>query len=101
MPRLILFNKPFGVLSQFTDSGTDSSRQTLSEFIRLPGVYPAGRLDRDSEGILLLTNDGPGANRFLHPRFGVTKERIRQIEAKAMTKLREILGPRAADLLAG
>ncbi len=80
MSRLILFNKPFGVLSQFTDAGTDTPRQTLSAFIDVPGVYPAGRLDRDSEGLLLLTDDGRLQARIADPRFKLPKTYLVQVE---------------------
>lgn len=81
MARLILFNKPFGVLSQFTDKGTAGSpRPTLSAYIDLPGVYPAGRLDRDSEGLLLLTDDGRLQARIANPRHKMEKTYLVQVE---------------------
>jgi 23S rRNA pseudouridine2457 synthase len=84
MSRLILFNKPFGVLSQFTDRGTAGSvRRTLSDFIAVPGVYPAGRLDRDSEGLLLLTDDGRLQARIADPRFKLPKTYLVQVEGEA------------------
>lgn len=81
MPRLILFNKPFDVLSQFTDSGSaDSPRRTLSDYIDIPRVYPAGRLDRDSEGLLLLTDDGKLQARISDPRHKLAKTYLVQVE---------------------
>lgn len=77
MSELLLFNKPCGVLSQFRDS---SGRRTLSEFIQRPGVYPAGRLDYDSEGLLLLTGDGALQARITDPRFKLPKRYWVQVE---------------------
>lgn len=70
MSRVILLNKPFGVLSQFTDKGSaGSTRPTLSAYVDVPGVYPAGRLDRDSEGLLVLTDDGRLQAQIADPKF--------------------------------
>jgi 23S rRNA pseudouridine2457 synthase len=80
MARLILFNKPFGVLSQFTDRGSPTARATLSDFLTIKGVYPAGRLDRDSEGLLLLTDDGRLQARIAEPRFKLPKTYLVQVE---------------------
>jgi len=81
MTRLIAFNKPYDVLSQFTDRGIgDTQRRTLSDFIDVKGVYPAGRLDRDSEGLLLLTDDGKLQSRISHPRHKLPKTYFTQVE---------------------
>ncbi len=76
-PRLIRFNKPYGVLSQFTPEGR---WQGLKDFIDLPGVYVAGRLDADSEGLLLLTDDGRLQARIADPRFKMEKVYWVQVE---------------------
>jgi 23S rRNA pseudouridine2457 synthase len=75
---LILFNKPFGVLSQFTDEG--SGKPTLKSYINVPGVYPAGRLDFDSEGLLILTDDGREQARIADPRNKMPKTYLVQVE---------------------
>lgn len=81
MTRLILFHKPHGVLSQFTDKGTaGSGRPTLSDYIDVPGVYAAGRLDRDSEGLLLLTDNGKLQHRIAHPKSKQPKTYWVQVE---------------------
>ncbi|MDW3184139.1 pseudouridine synthase [Roseobacter sp.] len=93
MGRVILFHKPFGVLSQFTDKGTAGSpRPTLSAYIDEPGFYPAGRLDKDSEGLIVLTDDGKLQARIANPKFKMAKTYLVQVEgtpdAAAMEALR-------------
>lgn len=75
--RTILFNKPFGVLPCFTDP---EGRPTLADFVDLPGVYAAGRLDRDSEGLMILTSDGTLAHRITDPTHKLPKVYLAQVE---------------------
>jgi 23S rRNA pseudouridine2457 synthase len=89
---LILLNKPYGVLCQFTDR-SEPPRRTLAEFVKYPDVYPAGRLDYDSEGLLLLTDDGALANRLTDPRRQTAKTYMVQVEgaptAQQLSQLRK------------
>src|SRR5690554_5103395 len=87
-PRLIALNKPFGVLSQFTGSADE---RTLKEWIQEPNFYPAGRLDKDSEGLLLLTNDGVLQHRISHPSQQMEKTYWAQVEGTPSSAALEAL----------
>ena len=78
--KLLLFNKPYQVLSQFTDN---SGKSTLADFIDIKSVYPAGRLDFDSEGLLLLTDDGRMQAQISHPKYKLSKTYWAQVEGNA------------------
>ena len=81
MSRIILLNKPFGVLAQFS---SDGSHATLRDFVPIPDIYPAGRLDADSEGLVLLTDDGALQARISHPRHKLPKRYWVQVEGSPL-----------------
>lgn len=102
--RYLIFHKPYGVLTQFTDA---EGRPTLKDYIDVPGVYAVGRLDRDSEGLLLLTDDGMLAQRLINPRYGHRRTYWVQVEgiptAEALDTLAsgvEIKGQRTRPAIA-
>jgi len=90
MSRILLFNKPFRVLTQFTDP---EGRSTLADFIEVPGVYAAGRLDYDSEGLLILTDDGLLQQQLANPKFKLPKTYCVQVDGDvtetALDRLRQ------------
>ena len=90
MSRLILLNKPYGVLSQFT-GGQEGAEDTLAHLVDVPDVYPAGRLDKDSEGLLLLTDDGRLQSRIAEPRYKMAKTYLVQVEGEASDEALERL----------
>jgi 23S rRNA pseudouridine2457 synthase len=95
--RLLLLNKPFGVLCQFTD---EAGRRTLKDYVEVPGVYAAGRLDADSEGLVLLTGDGALQHRIADPRHKLAKTYLVQVEGEPDEAALAILraGVRGLDL---
>jgi 23S rRNA pseudouridine2457 synthase len=101
--KYILFYKPYGVLSQFTQNQEQDNQETLKNYISIPDIYAVGRLDADSEGLLLLTNDGKLQHRLTDPKFGHWRTYLAQVEKipdeSALDKLRNgILIPKYQTL---
>ena len=88
MSQILLFNKPFAVLSQFT---SEPPHRTLAEYIDRKGFYPAGRLDKDSEGLLILTNDGKLQQKISNPKYGKFKTYLVQVEGQLNEQALEAL----------
>ena len=77
MAKIIALNKPFGVICQFS-----GDEKTLAEYIDIPNIYPVGRLDKDSEGLVILTDDGKLQNKISHPKYNKTKTYVVQVEGE-------------------
>ena len=88
MPEILLLNKPFGIVSQFSG---DIKSETLTPYINQKGFYPAGRLDKNSEGLLVLTNDGKLQNQITDPRFKLCKTYLVQVENKISSEAIQVL----------
>lgn len=83
MTKIILFNKPFGILSQFTPASTGADNvPTLADYIDIKNIYPAGRLDKDSEGLMVLTDDGKLQARIANPKAKTPKTYLAQVEGR-------------------
>jgi 23S rRNA pseudouridine2457 synthase len=93
--RIVLFNKPHGVICQFSPEG---DKPTLKDFIDVPGVYPAGRLDTDSEGLLVLTDDGALQHRITDPRSKQPKTYLVQVEGEPDEAALSVLRAGGMDL---
>ena len=77
MAKIIALNKPFGVICQFS-----GDKETLAKYIDIPNIYPVGRLDKDSEGLVILTDDGKHQNKISHPKYNKIKTYIVQVEGE-------------------
>ena len=86
--RYVLLYKPYDVLSEFGDA---SGKQTLGDYVPLLDLEPAGRLDQDSEGLLILTNDGELANRLTHPKYGIAKTYLVEVEGRVTPRVGDAL----------